>query len=148
MSEFEQFEALIADLRKLADDLLRTKNPQRAKHVKQQVLYMEITVRQNPAAAKAVLYCASAMWHLLLEDAGAGARQRHVGLDGPLPHQRATKELLIAAIDDYCRNHPGAKITQARRQVAADFGYSDPQRSGQKNVASKTGFHNPLKILG
>jgi hypothetical protein len=148
MSELEQFEALIVDLRKLNDDLLRTKNPKRARYVNQQIIFMESAVRQEPAAAKVALHCASAIWNLLQGDAGAGARQRHVGLDVPLPHQRATKDVLIAALDTYCQNHPGAKITQARRQVAADFGYSNPRTSGQKNVASKTGFHNPLKNLG
>lgn len=70
---YQQLEAQIAGMRRLAKDL---KNPARAKHVKKTLTFLAITVRQNPEHAKAVLYGIDAMWSLLLEDASRGVRQR------------------------------------------------------------------------
>jgi hypothetical protein len=135
----QQFEELIADMRQLADDLLKPKDRERAKHVNQTLAYLAVTVRQDSVQAKAVIYCADAMWNLLVGDAGRGARQRNIqGL--PLKHELTTKEDLISKVDAVCKKHPDKNITWVRDRVARGTDYS-----GAKSIARKTDWYNPTK---
>ena len=139
---YQELQKLIKDVSKWVDEKLKPKSPERANEVRKNLMYLDITVRQDHSQAKAALYCAQAMWHMLFEDAYRGTHQRNLHKDKP-PGEKASVEALKKAIDSYHSEHPKGKITHARIQVAKDYKYKDPKKEGAKYVATKTSRYNP-----
>ena len=73
----QEFEELVADMRGLANGLLKPKNPANLQYIEQRFYHLTKLVRKNPEHAEAVLLCANAMWYLLYDTAHTGVSVQH-----------------------------------------------------------------------
>ena len=112
----QQLEELMKDMRQWVNDNLKAKSPERAKVVNTNLKYLGIEIRQNPEQARAVLYCANAMWHMLFEDAWAGGGMKH--RRKPLPPKDTKDAATIdALLDKLHKKHPRSNITGLRSKA-------------------------------
>jgi hypothetical protein len=133
----QQFEKTIADMRELANGLLKPKNPANLQYIEQRLFRLTKIVRKSPEQAEAVLWCADAMWHLLYETAhgGVGVQHRRDGL----PHVVEDADTINLALDQARIDHPEIiNITKLRKKVCAGLGI------GRSTLLQKTKY-DPFK---
>ena len=113
----EELYALVKQFRQWTKENLTTKSAERARFVNNNLMYLEITVRQHPEQAHAALYCANAVWHMLFEDAWTGYGVRHGRKSKPY-FGEVSRDDVVKALNAIRREEPGISKTKAVPKIA------------------------------